>query len=99
MAEIELRDVVKRFGKVMAVDRMNLTVKDKEFLALVGPSGCGKTTTLRMIAGIEELTGGDIYIGDRKERLQKHGLRSAVTKIFKRRNRCTGKRRSPNSGN
>jgi len=66
MAEIELRDVVKRFGKIMAVDRMNLTVKDKEFLALVGPSGCGKPTTLRMIAGIEELTGGDIYIGDRK---------------------------------
>ena len=66
MAEIELREVVKKFGKVTAVDRMNLTVKDKEFLALVGPSGCGKTTTLRMIAGIEELTGGDIYIGDRK---------------------------------
>jgi multiple sugar transport system ATP-binding protein len=66
MAEIELRDVVKRFGKVTAVDRMNLTVKDKEFIALVGPSGCGKTTTLRMIAGLEELTEGEIYIGERK---------------------------------
>jgi len=66
MAEIELRDVVKRFGKVTAVDRINLTVEDKEFLALVGPSGCGKTTTLRMIAGLEELTEGEVYIGDRK---------------------------------
>ena len=55
MAEIELRDVVKRFGTVTAVDRINLTVEDKEFIALVGPSGCGKTTTLRMIAGLEEL--------------------------------------------
>jgi multiple sugar transport system ATP-binding protein len=66
MADIELRDVVKRFGKVTAVDRMNLTVNDKEFIALVGPSGCGKTTTLRMIAGLEELTEGEIYIGDRR---------------------------------
>jgi len=54
MAEIELRGVTKRFGKVTAVDRINLTVKDKEFIALVGPSGCGKTTTLRMIAGLED---------------------------------------------
>jgi len=66
MAEIELREVTKMFGKVTAVDRINLTVKDKEFLALVGPSGCGKTTTLRMIAGLEELTEGGIYIGDLK---------------------------------
>ena len=66
MAEIELRDVVKRFGTVTAVDRINLTVEDKEFLALVGPSGCGKTTTLRMIAGLEELTEGEIFIGDQK---------------------------------
>jgi len=66
MAEIKLIDVVKRFGKVTAVDRINFTVKDREFLALVGPSGCGKTTTLRMIAGLEELTEGEIYIGDLK---------------------------------
>ena len=66
MAEIELRDVVKRFGTVTAVDRINLTVEDKEFIALVGPSGCGKTTTLRMIAGLEELTEGEIYIGEQK---------------------------------
>ncbi len=64
MAEIKLIDVVKKFGKVTAVDRISLTAKDKEFMVLVGPSGCGKTTTLRMIAGLEELTEGDIYIGD-----------------------------------
>jgi len=58
--------VTKKFGNVMAVDNITLKAEDKEFLALVGPSGCGKTTTLRMIAGLEEPTGGDIHIADRK---------------------------------
>ena len=66
MAEISLVGVSKKFGENMAVDHINLTARDKEFLVLVGPSGCGKTTTLRMIAGIEEATEGEIYIGDRK---------------------------------
>jgi multiple sugar transport system ATP-binding protein len=66
MAGIRLRNIVKRFGKFMAVDRANLEVYDKEFLVLVGPSGCGKTTVLRMIAGLEEPTEGEIYIGDKK---------------------------------
>lgn len=66
MAEIRLQEVTKRFGDNAAVDRIYLTAKDKEFLVLVGPSGCGKTTTLRMIAGLEETTEGEIYIGDRK---------------------------------
>jgi multiple sugar transport system ATP-binding protein len=57
--------VTKRFGDNTAVDRIDLTANDKEFLVLVGPSGCGKTTTLRMIAGLEETTEGEIYIGDR----------------------------------
>lgn len=65
MAEIKLVDVVKRYGDVVAVDRTNLTAEDKEFLVLVGSSGCGKTTTLRMIAGLEKVTEGEIYIGDR----------------------------------
>ena len=65
MAEIRLADVTKRFGGNTAVDCINLTARNKEFLVLVGPSGCGKTTTLRMIAGLEETTAGEVYIGDR----------------------------------
>ena len=66
MAGILLKDVTKRYGKVTAVDRINLNVNDKEFVVLVGPSGCGKSTTLRMIAGLEEISEGEIYIGDRE---------------------------------
>ena len=66
MAEIRLVEVTKRFGSNTAVDRINLTAQEKEFLVLVGPSGCGKTTTLRMIAGLEETTEGEVYIGDRR---------------------------------
>jgi len=65
MAEVVLRGVWKRFGEVVAVRDMNLHVKDGEFMILLGPSGCGKTTTLRMIAGLEEPTKGQIYIGDK----------------------------------
>ena len=63
MAEVLLDKVEKRFGDVRAVAGIDLTIKDQEFVILVGPSGCGKTTTLRMIAGLEELTSGDIRIG------------------------------------
>jgi len=66
MAEVRLNGVTKRFGNVTAVDKVDLTAENKEFLVLVGPSGCGKTTTLRMVAGLEEATEGDIYIGERK---------------------------------
>jgi len=65
MANVVLKDLTKEFKEVIAVNRVNLEVKDKEFLVLVGPSGCGKTTALRMIAGLEEATSGEIYIGDR----------------------------------
>jgi multiple sugar transport system ATP-binding protein len=65
LAEIRLTEVTKKFGLNTAVDRISLTAADKEFVVLVGPSGCGKTTTLRMIAGLEEATEGDIYIGER----------------------------------
>ena len=65
MAGILLKNVTKKYGKVPAVDRINLTVRDMEFVVLVGPSGCGKSTTLRMIAGLEQATEGQIYIGDR----------------------------------
>jgi multiple sugar transport system ATP-binding protein len=66
MVEVVLDSVSKSFGDVKAVDGVDLKILDKEFLTLLGPSGCGKTTTLRLIAGLEELSGGDIYIGDRK---------------------------------
>lgn len=65
MAEVRLENICKHFGDVVAVDNFNMSIKDKEFVVLVGPSGCGKTTTLRMIAGLESITSGDIYIGDR----------------------------------
>ena len=65
MARVILEGVSKNFGAVEAVKDFNLTIEDKEFAILVGPSGCGKSTALRMIAGLEEPTTGDIYIGDR----------------------------------
>lgn len=63
MTDIELRNVTKHFGKVVAVDDVSLHVKSGEFMVLVGPSGCGKTTTMRMIAGLEHVTEGEIFIG------------------------------------
>jgi multiple sugar transport system ATP-binding protein len=65
MAEIELINVSKNWGEFKAVVDFNLTIKDKEFLVLLGPSGCGKTTTMRMIAGLEDLTTGIIKIDSR----------------------------------
>ena len=66
MAGVILKDVVKTYaGGVTAVSGFNIDIKDKEFIILVGPSGCGKTTTLRMIAGLEEITSGELYIGDK----------------------------------
>jgi len=65
MAQVILKKLTKTFKNVIAVNNVNLEIKDREFLVLVGPSGCGKTTALRMIAGLEEVTSGEIYIGDR----------------------------------
>ncbi len=66
MARVQLEGVSKKFGGVTAVNNVSLEIPDKQFTVLVGPSGCGKTTCLRLIAGLEEATGGDIYIGDRR---------------------------------
>ena len=65
MAKVLLEHIIKQFGQVTAVNDVTLDVPDKQFTVLVGPSGCGKTTCLRLIAGLEEATSGNIYIGDR----------------------------------
>ncbi len=65
MASVIYEHVYKRFDKVVAVNDLNLEIEDKEFLVLVGPSGCGKSTALRLLAGLEELSGGTLKIGDR----------------------------------
>jgi multiple sugar transport system ATP-binding protein len=65
MATVTYDHVTKRFETVVAVNDFDLEIPDKEFLVLVGPSGCGKSTALRLLAGLEEITEGDIYIGDR----------------------------------
>ncbi|MCW5719514.1 MAG: sn-glycerol-3-phosphate ABC transporter ATP-binding protein UgpC [Devosia sp.] len=65
MAQIRLKNVSKRWSNFVGVDNFSLDIADQEFLVLLGPSGCGKTTTMRMIAGLEEITEGEIWIGDR----------------------------------
>ncbi len=66
MAGIKFEHIVKSYdGEITVIPDLNLEIKDKEFVVLVGPSGCGKSTTLRMIAGLETITGGKLYIGDR----------------------------------
>jgi len=65
MAEVILKDLTKRWGDFVGVDNQSLHIRDREFLVLLGPSGCGKTTTMRMIAGLEDPTDGEIRIGDR----------------------------------
>ena len=65
MPEIKLTHVTKRWGKFYAVDDLSLDMEDNSFITLLGPSGCGKTTTLRMIAGLEEISKGEMYIGGR----------------------------------
>ena len=66
MATARLENITKRYPEHLAVDRINLDIEEGEFLVLVGPSGCGKSTTLRMIAGLEHATEGEIWIGDRR---------------------------------
>ena len=65
MANVTLKNVVKRYDTKTIIDNISLEIKDKEFLVLVGSSGCGKSTILRMIAGLEDITSGEIYIGDK----------------------------------
>ena len=64
MAKVTLKNIVKRYGSVTVVNDLSIEIQDKEFAVLVGSSGCGKSTALRMIAGLETITSGEIYIGD-----------------------------------
>lgn len=66
MANVTLKNIKKSYDKNVIIDGIDLEIKDKEFLVLVGASGCGKSTILRMIAGLEDITGGEIFIGDKK---------------------------------
>src|SRR6266853_2139682 len=63
MARVVIRNLNKKFDAAHAVKDVNLEIRDREFLVLVGPSGCGKTTTLRMVAGLESITSGEVLIG------------------------------------
>ena len=65
MAKVVMQKLNKHYGEVKAVRDFDLEIPDKEFMVLVGPSGCGKTTTLRMVAGLEDITSGDILIDDK----------------------------------
>lgn len=65
MAGITMKSLCKRYGKVSVIENLELEIKDQEFMVLVGPSGCGKSTILRMIAGLEEISDGEMTIGDR----------------------------------
>lgn len=65
MKKLVLKNISKKFGKVIAVQQVDLEIEDQEFIVLVGPSGCGKTTTLRMVAGLETVDEGEIFINDR----------------------------------
>lgn len=66
MSSVTLKNVCKKYDSKVVIDNIDLEIKDKEFIVLVGASGCGKSTILRMIAGLEEISGGSIYIGDKK---------------------------------
>src|SRR4030095_4255526 len=76
MSQVRLNQVTKSFGSVAVIPPLDLVIADKEFVVLVVPSGCGKTTTLRMIAGLEQTTSGEIRIGERDVTTLRPGLRN-----------------------
>lgn len=82
MPEIVLKDVVRTYGSVYAVDHLDLVIPDGSFFTLLGPSGCGKTTTLRMIAGLEKPTEGLITIGVPQYLTPPHGLLSLLASVM-----------------
>jgi ABC-type sugar transport system ATPase subunit len=87
MASVTFEEVSKRYGDVTAVDHLDLDIVDGEFLVLLGPSGCGKTTALRMIAGLEDISDGELQIGGR--RVNEVDPASATSRWCSRATRCT----------
>ncbi len=81
MSGLELRNIVKRFGDVTVVKQLDLTIAEGEFVVLLGESGCGKSTTLRMIAGLEEVTQGQVFIGGR-DVTQAHPMDRDIAMVF-----------------
>ncbi|HTG70930.1 MAG TPA: ABC transporter ATP-binding protein, partial [Candidatus Udaeobacter sp.] len=81
MAKIELKNISKKFKDDTVIENLNLTIKDGSFTVLVGPSGCGKSTTLRMVAGLEKQSGGEIWIDDKCVNDTPPGLRD-VAMVF-----------------
>ena len=89
MADISIRGLTKVYPNgVVAVRDVHLDVADGEFLVLVGPSGCGKSTLLRMIAGLEEVTAGELFIGGKRHH-RRPAPRSATSRWSSRAMRCT----------
>ena len=87
MATVEVRDVYKSFGHVEVIHGVSVAIEDGEFVVLLGPSGCGKTTLLRMIAGLEKITGGEIAIGGRVvNNVPKERRRHGVSELRRRKN-------------
>jgi len=66
MSSVTLKNICKKYDSKIVINDIDLEIKDKEFIVLVGASGCGKSTILRMIAGLEDISSGDITIGDKK---------------------------------
>jgi len=78
MATVTLQNIAKSYGATRVIENLNISIADREFVVLVGPSGCGKTTTLRMIAGLESVSGGAIRIGERDVTEARPGLRNCA---------------------
>ena len=81
MPDVKVVNLTKKYGKVYALDNVTLTIHDKEYFSLLGPSGCGKTTLLRVIAGLIEPDGGEIYIGDQRRR-QRRPQKTETSALF-----------------
>ena len=81
MSGVTLSNIIKKYGEVQVIHGINLDIQDGEFCVFVGPSGCGKSTLLRMVAGLEDTTGGAITIGERDVTLE-DPARRGVSMVF-----------------